>query len=139
MGAIPGGRVRRLFPYAVAFLVGGSALAAGLVVIELLLGAPNPLDQPGKPIGSIEIIGSDYGYFPASIKVAAPGRYAVTFTNQGRLDHNVTFNDGTTIAADGGSTATGEVTVPAGGMSFECSVPFHSEKGMIGTIRTDHE
>jgi FtsP/CotA-like multicopper oxidase with cupredoxin domain len=38
------------------------------------------------------------------------------------------------IGADGRQTATGEVTIPAEGMSFICSVPGHADAGMTGSV-----
>ena len=46
----------------------------------------------------------------------------------------MTFADGTRISAAGGETATGTVTVPAGGLAFICSIPGHADAGMKGEV-----
>ena len=46
----------------------------------------------------------------------------------------MTFADGTVIGAEGHATATGEVTIPAEGMAFICSVPGHADGGMTGEV-----
>ena len=66
--------------------------------------------------------------------VAEAGTYTVTFVNDGGTFHDVTFADGTVIGAEGHETATGEVTIPAEGMSFICSVPGHADGGMTGEV-----
>ncbi len=68
------------------------------------------------------------------VDVPEPGTYTVTFVNDGGVAHDVTFSDGTKIAAEAHATATGEVTVPAEGMTFICSVPGHSDAGMTGEV-----
>jgi hypothetical protein len=62
------------------------------------------------------------------------GPYAVTLVNDGAIPHDITFDDGTTVYAEAGETATGEVTIPAEGMAFICSIPGHEEAGMIGQV-----
>ena len=54
--------------------------------------------------------------------------------NDGGILHDVTFADGTKISAEGHSMATGEVVIPATGMTFICSVPGHSDAGMTGEV-----
>ena len=91
----------------------------------------------GDPVGAggtIEIEAFDLGFEPAQIEVPAGGTYEIVFRNTGVAPHDVTFADGTTIAALGGEEATGSVTVPAGGMTFICSVPGHEAGGMTGAI-----
>jgi nitrite reductase (NO-forming) len=84
--------------------------------------------------GTIEIDAFDLGFTPAAIAVEKAGTYAVKFSNTGTVPHDVTFADGTKIAANGGSTAVGMVDVPQGGLTFICSVPGHEAGGMKGAI-----
>ena len=74
------------------------------------------------------------GFEPTMVDVAEAGTYTVTFVNDGGIPHDVTFADGTTIAAAGHATATGEVTVPADGITFICTVPGHADAGMTGEV-----
>ena len=60
--------------------------------------------------------------------VPKAGTYEVKLVNKGSVGHDVTFADGTQIVAAAGETKTAEVTVPASGMSFKCSVPGHAGK-----------
>lgn len=85
-------------------------------------------------IDTLEIRGFDMGFEPAEISVPQPGRYAVTLINDGFLPHDITFPDGVQIVAAAGETATGEVEIPAGGLSFICAVPGHADAGMVGKI-----
>src|SRR5579859_4516665 len=98
---------------------------------------PSGTNLAGAPVasgGTIEIHAFDLGFKPAQISVAAAGTYPVRFINDGALQHNVTFADGTKIVADGGQTTTGSVTVPAGGLTFICDIPGHAQAGMQGAI-----
>ncbi len=88
----------------------------------------------GSVLGTLEIHGFDLGFKPATLNVDKPGRYSVTFINDGAIPHDITFVNGVKIAADAGKTATGEVDVPATGLNFICSVPGHAQSGMKGTL-----
>ncbi|HLA17156.1 MAG TPA: multicopper oxidase domain-containing protein [Candidatus Limnocylindrales bacterium] len=89
----------------------------------------------GAVVGDIAIAaGDDLRFTPETIDVAAAGLYSVTFKNTGSILHDITFADGTKIEAKGGETATGEVTIPAGGTTFICSVPGHADAGMKGSV-----
>ncbi|HEX5824525.1 MAG TPA: multicopper oxidase domain-containing protein, partial [Candidatus Limnocylindrales bacterium] len=84
--------------------------------------------------GKISIEAFDLGFTPAMQSVSAAGTYEVEFHNTGSTLHDVTFADGTKIAAAGGKTATGKVTVPAAGLAFLCSIPGHADAGMKGQV-----
>jgi nitrite reductase (NO-forming) len=98
---------------------GGSAAGAGTAIAA------------GQPI---EVHAFDLGFKPSAIAVAAPGTYPVTFVNDGATTHDLTFADGTKLSADSKQTATGTVTIPAGGLAFKCSIPGHAEAGMTGSV-----
>ena len=84
--------------------------------------------------GTIAIDAFDLGFTPAQPTVDAPGRYTVELTNTGSAPHDITFPDGTQVAAGPGETASVEVDVPAAGLPFICSIPGHEQGGMTGTI-----
>jgi nitrite reductase (NO-forming) len=91
---------------------------------------------PGSsaPVGTIEIKAFDLGFDPATVDVPAAGVYTVTFHNTGAIAHDLTFADGTKLPAEAGQTATGSVTIPAGGTTFQCTVPGHAAAGMTGKV-----
>jgi nitrite reductase (NO-forming) len=84
--------------------------------------------------GELEIHAFDLGFKPASVSVAAAGHEKIKFVNDGGTTHDLTFADGTKLVADAGKTVTGEVDVPAAGLSFLCSIPGHADAGMKGSI-----
>ena len=86
------------------------------------------------PAEKITIEAFDLGFKPAMLSVPAAGSYEVEFKNTGSTLHDVTFADGTKISADGGTSATGTVTVPAAGLAFMCSIPGHADAGMKGEV-----
>jgi nitrite reductase (NO-forming) len=88
----------------------------------------------GETLGEITISAFDVGFDPATVDVAKPGLYTVVFHNTGAIAHDLTFADGTKIAAEAGQMATGTVTIPAGGTTFLCTIPGHSDAGMKGTV-----
>ncbi|HYI68082.1 MAG TPA: plastocyanin/azurin family copper-binding protein, partial [Candidatus Limnocylindrales bacterium] len=136
--------MQRSFIYFAAFTGMGTVFVATLLVAALVLGAPDAtstLVEPGSstpttagPVGEITITAFDLGFEPTMVDVPAPGTYTVTFVNDGGVPHDVSFSDGTTIVAEGHATATGELTVPAEGMTFICSVPGHADAGMTGEV-----
>lgn len=102
-------------------------------------GPPQPApvrraDAEGEVVGEIEFHAFDLRFEPTNLTVDAPGRYRVTLVNEGAILHDITFDDGTIIAAEAGQTATGEVVIPAEGIGFLCSVPGHGPAGMVGAI-----
>jgi nitrite reductase (NO-forming) len=107
-------------------------------------GAGEPAASPGTPVdpaasqatsgGTIEIEAFDLGFTPSTVSVEKAGSYTVKFTNTGTAPHDVTFADGTTIAANGGESAEGTVVIPAGGMTFICAIPGHEAAGMTGSV-----
>ena len=83
---------------------------------------------------TLEIHAFDLGFRPNAVTVAAAGSYPVKFVNDGAVQHNLTFADGTKIVADPGHTTTGTIAVPAAGITFLCDVPGHAQAGMTGAI-----
>ena len=145
--------MQRYFLYFAAFTGMGIVFAGTLIVVGLLFGtgaraesaaspsaaasaAPSAA-EPGGPVGAITITAFDLGFEPAMVHVAEAGTYTVNFVNDGGVLHDVTFADGTTISAEGHQSASGEVTIPAGGLTFICSVPGHSDSGMTGEVMVD--
>ena len=119
---------------AIAFGAGGNG--AGAPSSE----APVPTASASADAGSGEILGDlefhafDLGFEPASIEVEEPGRYTVTFVNDGAVLHDITFADGTVVEAEPGESGTGEIVVPAEGLGYICSIPGHADGGMEGAI-----
>lgn len=96
-----------------------------------------PVATPGEVVGTMTIHAHEapsFGFEPVEVTVPTAGWYEVTFINDGTLHHDVTFDDGTNIPADGGVTVTGTVYVPAEGIGFICSVSGHADSGMVGTV-----
>ncbi len=131
-----------------AFCGGAAIFATPLVLGALALGVQGPaaaaspsglVAVSGAPtsdavLGTIEINAVDLAFKPPTIEVKQAGRYTVMFTNGGALAHDVTFADGTKILAAAGAKGQGEVVIPAGGLTFICSVPGHEAAGMKGTV-----
>jgi hypothetical protein len=101
---------------------GGAALfAAPLLLTAIAIGGAPPNNVSAAPSNppataseapaSDEIVGEltfhafDLGFDPAMPEVDAPGRYSVTFINDGAILHDITFADGTVIAAEAGRPA----------------------------------
>jgi uncharacterized cupredoxin-like copper-binding protein len=87
--------------------------------------------------GTISITAVDLAFEPQMVMVSGPGVYTVNLTNNGSTDHDMTFDDGTKIAAAPGTSATGTVQIPVGGLNFICSIPGHADAGMIGMVMVD--
>lgn len=84
-------------------------------------------------LGTLAFTGSELAFQPHAVEVDQPGRYAVTFTNNGHIDHDWVAGD-MRLAAKPGQTVSGEIVVPAAGLEFICSVPGHAPAGMRGRI-----
>jgi nitrite reductase (NO-forming) len=97
---------------------------------------PHPPTASGTlaPSSELDIGAFDLGFTPSAVTVATEGIYKVTFSNTGAIAHDITFADGTTIPAAPGTTSVGNVTIPAGGLTFICSIPGHEQAGMKGSV-----
>ena len=139
--------MQRYFLYFAAFTGMGAVFAGTLIVAGLIFDAPvrveagesaipatSPSAQAAGPVGEITITAFDLGFEPAMVRVERAGTYTVNFVNDGGVFHDVTFADGTVISAEGHASGSGEVTIPADGMTFICSVPGHSDAGMTGEV-----
>jgi len=93
-----------------------------------------PAPDTGEPIGELEFHAFDLGFEPDSVEVDEPGRYAVTFVNDGDILHDISFADGTVIEAEPGQSGTAEIVVPSEGLGYICSIPGHADGGMTGAI-----
>jgi FtsP/CotA-like multicopper oxidase with cupredoxin domain/plastocyanin len=139
--------MQRAFAYFAAFTGMGALFAGVLLLAALLMGAgqangagTNGTATPSVasgPLGTIEIHAFDLGFKPADVTVGAAGEYTVVFVNDGGVHHDLTFADGTSLVAEAGEQAGGTVAIPAGGLSFICSVPGHSDAGMKGNVTVD--
>ena len=87
--------------------------------------------------GTLEIHTFDLGFKPSTMSVPAPGTYHIKLVNDGAIAHDITFEDGTKIAAEAGQTAEGDIAIPAGGITFLCSVPGHAAAGMTGSVTVE--
>ncbi len=94
----------------------------------------SPSQAATAPIGTIDVKAFDLGFTPNQLTVDKAGRYAVTLTNTGQVPHDITFPTGETAQAPAGGSATVEVDVPEGGITFLCSIPGHAQAGMQGSI-----
>ncbi len=138
--------MQRAFLYFAAFAGMASVFAGTLIVVGLLFGTSGRVQAAASAsalasaaaedgqVGAFTVTAFDLGFEPAMIHVQQAGRYAVTFVNDGGVTHDVTFADGTRISANAHNTAFGEVVIPAGGLTFLCSVPGHSDAGMTGEV-----
>ena len=127
----------------IAFTGWGAMFAIAMILAAVVLGSsgsnsvqsrPSASTPASGPIGTIEIRAFDLGFEPSMVHVAAPGTYTVRFMNDGGTLHDVTFADRTKVEAAAHSAETGEVTIPAAGLSFICSVPGHADGGMRGDV-----
>jgi len=127
------------------FVFGAAVVSVVLLaLIYVILGAgsgdgtagasPGAVAGGGEILGTIEVRAFDIGFEPTDVDVEAPGRYAISFFNDGTILHDLTFSNGTVLQAEAGQTTTGEVLIPSGGLTFLCSVPGHADGGMRGEV-----
>ena len=96
--------------------------------------APASSAGSGDVLGTIKVTAADLSFSPNMVTVAEAGTYAVELDNTGAIEHNIAFSDGTVITAAAGQKASGSVNVPAGGLTFLCSIPGHAAAGMTGMV-----
>jgi plastocyanin len=89
--------------------------------------------------GDATFVAIDIAYESAPETLPA-GENEITIVNNGQAVHDVTFEDlgdVTVVSANGGQTASGNVTLEAGEHYYYCSVPGHREAGMEGTLTAE--
>ncbi len=97
--------------------------------------APTGQTAVGDVLGTIAVNSVDLMFEPAALTVPKAGTYEVQLTNNGAIQHDITFADGTTSGlVDPGQAKTVKVNVPDAGITFICSVPGHAAAGMKGGI-----
>jgi nitrite reductase (NO-forming) len=111
--------------------------AAPAASAQPVASSPSSTTAPAATTDAIEIEAFDLGFKPAMIMVPGAGMYDVSFKNTGSTTHDVTFADGTKLVADAGQSAKAMVTVPAGGLTFLCSIPGHADAGMKGEVMVE--
>ena len=99
---------------------------------------PAPSSPPaagGEVLGTLDFEAVDLAFKPADATVPKAGTYEVKLTNNGAIQHDITFADGTTSGlVDPGQSKTVQITVPEGGLTFICSIPGHAAAGMKGGV-----
>ncbi len=120
----------------------GAGRASWTFVPVATAGAATPAPAPaattagtvGQVLGTLEVHAFDLGFKPSALEVEKAGVYEVKLVNDGSIPHDLTFADGTKIAAGSSATASSTVSVPEGGTTFLCSIPGHADAGMKGAI-----
>ncbi|MBL8777138.1 MAG: cupredoxin domain-containing protein [Acidimicrobiales bacterium] len=90
----------------------------------------------GPSAGSIEINATEFAFDPDAIEVTADEDFTIALVNGGAVEHDFTIEgqEDRKVAVTPGETAEGTFQVPAGEITFFCSVPGHREAGMEGTL-----
>lgn len=95
-------------------------------------GGGEPLDVATSP--RIEIVGTDMAFTPDTVAVLA-GNVEVIFTNEGQVYHDLRIGEVPFIAeAASGERDEGSVFLEPGTYELFCSIPGHSEAGMVGVL-----
>jgi len=133
-GGVPGWTFAPVPSPSIAPAANASTAPAPAASIAGNAAIPVSSTAPAAAGGTFEIDAFDLGFKPAAVTVPSAGTYTVTFKNTGAIAHDLTFADGTKLAADPGATVTGTVNVPAAGITFICSIPGHADAGMKGSV-----
>ncbi len=86
------------------------------------------------PGGELTVVATDMAFTPDELEVSA-GDVAITLVNEGQAYHDLRVGEEpfiVEVAAGGSATVT--VNLAAGTYEMFCSIPGHSEAGMVGTL-----
>ncbi|MGQ0433402.1 MAG: cupredoxin domain-containing protein [Microthrixaceae bacterium] len=112
-------------------------VSAALVIAALAAGCGDtgggkPLDVATSP--RIEIVGTEMAFTPDTVAVLA-GNVEVIFTNEGQVYHDLRIGEVPFIAeAASGERDEASVFLEPGTYELFCSIPGHSEAGMVGVL-----
>ena len=88
--------------------------------------------EAGSGGGSVTVTAQDFAFSPTEVSIPAGESVTITLDNQDDTQHSFTVDDADVdIVADGGSSASGDVTVE-GDQTLEFRCRFHSS--MTGTL-----
>lgn len=88
-----------------------------------------------SPGSVVEFHATEFAFAPMEL-TAEPGTYTGRLINDGSIAHDIQFDGGEAIVADPGETVEFEFVVTEGGVEFICSIPGHSDAGMVGRVST---
>jgi plastocyanin len=109
-------------------------LVRGGAVLVLLTGC-GAYGAGGSGSGSaVSLDAYNYYFNPAALNASSNGEMAITFSNKGTVQHNLTIDGaGVNQDIDPGKTVTVKWTPGKDGVfNFHCE--YHQSKGMVGTI-----
>ena len=91
-----------------------------------------PLDVPTSP--ALEVVGTEMAFTPSEIAVEA-GEVTVTLRNEGAILHDLRIGtEPFIVEAKAGETVTRTLHLDPGRYELYCSLPGHSEGGMVGEL-----
>ena len=121
-------------------------ILGGIVLLTKKSGEPVAVDEtnnevvitPTREIREFTVVGSDFKFLPAEIKVKVGETVKITLKNPDVMPHDFKideFNVATKIIAKGGADETVEfIADKKGTFEYYCSIGSHRAKGMIGKL-----
>jgi plastocyanin len=126
-------------------IIGGIIYAIGYYFVSSRSNGPyKPAESPQVQVPSISrpeqkftVIGTDFSFNPSTIIVKNNEAVTVTFKNEGKFPHNFVISDLNVTSKTiqpGEEDSVTFMPVTTGSYTYICSVPSHSDRGMVGTI-----
>ncbi|MBI2196602.1 cupredoxin domain-containing protein [Candidatus Daviesbacteria bacterium] len=130
------------------FIAGFGIVIAVALLGWMLLSKPGQSDQVQTPavqpqptptesnVKEFTVVGTPFKFEPAEIKVKLGDRVRITFKNELGM-HNLTIKDlnaATKTIQKGEQDTIDFIVDKSGTFQYNCSVPTHTEKGMVGNL-----
>jgi len=126
-GADAGGMSPHRVLVGVLLVIGAAAWTAGCGEDE-----EPPLAVETSP--ALEVVATEMAYTPTEVAVPS-GEVQVTLRNDGKILHDLRVgSEPFILEANAGETVTKAVHLEPGRYDLFCSLPGHSEAGMVGTL-----
>jgi uncharacterized cupredoxin-like copper-binding protein len=116
----------------------GHVVAVAALSLAALSVTGTPLSDAAAGTKTVTVTGKEFSFAPERISGTPGSELVITFRNEGKLSHNLTFPalEVSTGTIQAGETKKVRVTVnEEGSYSFICTVPGHKEAGMHGDLR----
>ncbi|HSO30461.1 MAG TPA: cupredoxin domain-containing protein [Candidatus Sulfomarinibacteraceae bacterium] len=116
-------------------LAAWAILALALVGALAACGGGTP--SPSTTVTEVTLTGTEFGFEPKAVEIAAGAKLKITLVNKGTLEHDVSIDAlGVKLLVPVGQTlsVTTAEPVPAGTYEIYCAVAGHKEAGMTGTL-----
>jgi nitrite reductase (NO-forming) len=113
-------------------------LALGMSACQLIPPTQSELADSTR-VENLNINMLEMSYSPSKLNLTQAGLYQVKVSNTVSIPHDIVFSNGVRANVAPGQQTSLLLDIPESGLTFSCSLPGHTEAGMVGAIIVNNE